>query len=448
MDRRFFLKGLSLAAIFALFPKWGFATDRNISGVTFDPTIYNANKAQTILIYLYGGASELAGNLTNLDEVQAKSQNKYDLSKVTKTTNNFWSQAGGDAMEEMLTSGDMKIFRTCYSTDESRSHETCTARNQRGTFSTDTAGIFSTLGTVLATNNVINSDTILPFLTMEGESALFANGDIEVAKFLKPSAINESLNNPYARSLPYEAYTSSEWGATPRSSESALSAQFDAMAKTINGNSPIQTAFEKRALLDDFIKEQNSKSIPETITYPNTTFGNKLKTAMKVLINNPATQVISLGSAGLGGWDDHANALNIYPNRMKDLMSAIKVAMAHMKAENKDNITIMVFAEFGRNVNLNDSFGWDHGDNQNLYIFGGKRYFNNVGIVGETILQPTGSNNRLYTFPKTGTYWFEPYSIGATIYKMYGITNPEVLTAGYGAIDMIDVNTNKKLFKV
>ncbi|TQV63509.1 MAG: DUF1501 domain-containing protein [Sulfurovum sp.] len=446
MDRRVFLKGLSLATILALFPKWTYATNIDVSQATFDSTIYTNNKAQTIMIYLYGGASELGGNLSNLDEIQTKSQNKYDLGRVTKTANNFWSQAGGESMERMLTSGDMKIFRTCYSTDDSRSHEICTARNQRGMLDTEGSGIFSTLGTVLTNNGIINVNTILPFLTMEGDSGFFANGNLDVAKFLKPSAINESLSNPYARPLSYQLYTKSEWEASNRTTISTISNEFDAMAKSINGNSPIQTAFEKRGQLDTFIASQNAKTIPESIVYPNTSFGNKLKTAMKVLINNSDTKVISLGSAGLGGWDDHANAVSVYTDRMTQLMSAIEVAMAHMKAENRDNISIMVFAEFGRNVNLNDSFGWDHGNNQNLYIFGGKKYFNSVGIVGETMLEPTGSNNRLYTMPKTGTYWFEPYSIGATIYRMYGITNPEVLTGGFGAINVIDAN--KKLFKV
>ena len=55
--------------------------------------------------------------------------------------------------------------------------------------------------------------------------------------------------------------------------------------------------------------------------------------------------------------------------------------------------------------------------------------------MGETQLQPTEDNNRLYTEPKADLYTFEPYAVAATIYKMYGVTNPEVLTQGYGAIN-------------
>ena len=97
----------------------------------------------------------------------------------------------------------------------------------------------------------------------------------------------------------------------------------------------------------------------------------------------------------------------------------------------------MVFGEFGRNVNLNSANGWDHGNLQNLYVLGGKGYFNHKGAVGETIVEDTGSINRLYLKPKSGTYWFEPLSIASTLYKIYGIENPEELTGGYKEIDRL-----------
>ncbi|KIM08021.1 MAG: hypothetical protein KU29_05540 [Sulfurovum sp. FS06-10] len=441
MNRRVFLKGLSLVTMSALFPSLTFgSTPVNLSQVQFDSTLYSNNEAQTIIIYLYGGASELGGNLSNLNEIQEKSQNKYDLNKVTKTTNNFWSQAGGEAMERMLTKGDMKIFRTCFRKDNpTKSHGECTFENQRGLMNIEDptygAGIFSTLGKVLVNNSVVHSETILPFLTMEGESGLFSVGPFDVEKFLRPAAMNENLSNPYSRSLNYELYNNTEWNSSPRPQETAISVEMDNLAQSINQNQNIQNAFDKRAELDTFIREQQAKTIPDGIVYPDTSLGKKLKVAIKILTGNPDTKAISLGGGGLGGWDDHSDAVSVYTSRMTDLMNSIEVALAHLEAEGKNNVSIIVFAEFGRNVNLNDSKGWDHGNNQNVYIFGGKDYFNPVGIIGETQLQPTQDNNRLYTEPKANSYTFEPYAVAATIYKMYGVTNPEVLTQGYGAID-------------
>ena len=441
MNRRVFLKGMSLIAISTLFPTLGKAsTNIDLTHVNFDSNIYNNNQAQTIMIYLYGGASELGGNLTNLEEIQQKSQNKYNENDVIATTNGFWQQAGGEAMERMLTNGDMNIFRTCYRKDNgTRSHGICTAENQRGLMNIDDpsygAGIFSTLGQVLLKSNAINAESILPFITMEGESNFFATGSLDLEKFLRPASMSEDLSNPFRRSLRNQLYTSDEWNSDPRPKETAVSINFDAITKEINSNQQIQNAFDKRAILDLFMQQQGERVLPDGITYPDNSFGKKLKSAVNILVGNPDTKVVSLGSGGLGGWDDHSNAIRSYRDRMNRLMESIEVALAHMSAEGKDNINIIVFAEFGRNVNLNDSEGWDHGNNQNVYIFGGKRYFNHLGVVGKTEIKPTEANNRLYLRPTADSYWFEPYAVAATIYKMYGITNPDLLTGGYKSIE-------------
>ena len=440
VNRRVFLKGMSSVVMSTLFPTLSSAATIDISKVNFDSNIYTNNDAQTIMIFLYGGASELGGNLTNLNEIQKNSQNKYDLDNLTVTKNGFWSQAGGQAMERMLANGDMNIFRTCYRrANGSRSHGECVAENQRGLMNvvdpTYGAGIFANLAKVLVNNGVINSETILPFITMEGESDLFSPGPLNLEKFLYPAALDENLSNPYARPLGFELYSTDEWNSNPRPTETAISIAFDKLAKSMNQNETLQNAMDKRAILDKFIQKQSERVIPEGVVYPDTSFGRKFSVAVKLLVGNPDTKVVSLGVGGLGSWDDHSRAINSYSKRMTDLMTSIEAALAHMAAEERDNISIIAFGDFGRNVNYNDSLGWDHGNNQNVYIFGGKRYFNQVGIVGETQLQSAQSNHRLYLEPKDDSYWFEPYAVAATIYKMYGITNPEVLTNGYGAID-------------
>ncbi|HHC11245.1 MAG TPA: DUF1501 domain-containing protein [Campylobacterales bacterium] len=441
MNRRNFLKGMSLAALMALMPNSAIASTLiDLNQVNFDSNIYSQNDAQLILIYLYGGASELAGNLTNFAEINQNSQFKYDTRYITPTENNFWSEAGGEQMERMLNNGDLNIFRTCFRRDNPvRSHGICTSENQRGVLNVDDpsyeAGIVARLAKILYNQKAIDENTTLPFMTMEGESGFFKPGPINLEKFLYPAAINDNLTNPYERKLQYEMYTKEEWDSDPRPKETQLSKDMDALAKEINKDLTLQAAFEKRAKLDSFIETIKSQTIPDGINYPDTSFGKKLKNAVHILVNNSDTKVVSLGSGGLGGWDDHSSAESNYPKRMKELMSSIEVALNHLKAENKDNVSIMVFCEFGRNVNLNSAKGWDHGNNQNLYIFGGKKYFNQVGIVGETTLNIEQNNHRLFLEPKEGSYEFEPYSIAATIYKMFGVTNPEVLTKGYGAID-------------
>jgi len=190
--------------------------------------------------------------------------------------------------------------------------------------------------------------------------------------------------------------------------------------------------------LERFADEIHNIELPDGVTYPdNNTFADRMKLAMNLLIHNEHTKVVSMGSPGLGGWDDHSDSLHNYPERMTRLMEAVEAALAHMKAVGKTNINIVVFGEFGRNVSYNNSEGWDHGNNQNVYWFGGRDYMNHLGIVGETEI--VGSAGRLFTQPKNlgmsnGSYHFQVFSIAATIYKMYGIKNPEILTHGNGEI--------------
>jgi len=109
-------------------------------------------------------------------------------------------------MERMLANGDMNIFRTCYRQDhKTRSHGDCTAENQRGQLNVEDptygAGIFSNLAKVLLNNGVISSESVLPLITMEGESGLFSEGPYNLEKFLSPAAMNENLDNPYTHTF-------------------------------------------------------------------------------------------------------------------------------------------------------------------------------------------------------------------------------------------------------
>lgn len=446
MKRRDFIK-LSLATgTVLLSPSLGSAKDVDISKVRFNATTYGANKAQTIMIFLYGGPSELSGNLSNIEAIKKASQSDYDayFRTVTPTANHFWQEAGGTFMEDLVASGDLNLFRTCYSLEReknhNKSHGECVAQNQRGAFREEGSGIFTTLAQILEQNGVIDENTILPFITMEGESAFYARGDRPLSGYLNPVGVNQDLDNPYARDNDnrwfYYSEKEREVEDYDTNTTAAINSAMDRLAQAQNQEGKMKEAFQKRAKLEAFINTIKEKSLPEGITYPNNNaFGEKLKTAINILASNEDTKIISLGNDGLGGWDDH-NAARDYVTRMEELFSALSSAMTHIKAEGKENhISIMIFGDFGRNVNLNSALGWDHGNNQNFFLLGGKNYFNPVGVVGETELYNPNRLNRLYLRPKKGSYSFEPLSIAATLYKIYGIENPEVLTGGYKAIE-------------
>jgi len=452
MKRREFIKLSLLTSSALLMPQWSYSQDLDITQINFSSEIYNQNKAQTLIIFMYGGASQLAGNLTNIDEIKRASENSYDYFRgLSKTANNCWQEAGGSHMEELLSNGDMTIFRTCFSQvreeNNNKAHGVCTTQNQKGSFDEDSAGIIANLAQILASNGVIDENSVMPFVTLEGESTFYTEGTTPLAGYLKPIGINENLDNPYSRDIRvWYYYTETERASNPEhysddteGFDPAIDAQMEELAKQNNQNIKIKNAFAKRASMASFIDNIANSTTPDLgdNAYPqHNDFAKKVQTAIKVLVKNPDTKVVTLGTGGLGGWDDHNDARN-YVDRMENLFSTLKSAMAHIKAEGKEqNINIMVFGEFGRNVNLNSANGWDHGNLQNLYILGGKQYFNHRGVVGETILDNTGELNRLFLKPKQGSYWFEPLSIASTIYKIYGIENPNILTGGYNPINI------------
>ena len=294
---------------------------------------------QVIHIFLYGGPSELAGNLTNIAEIAANSQNPYPSSLDPNNANNditvnqFWGSAGGDIMEQLLANGEMSIYRTINRIkDDSKAHGRCIAQNLVGNLDLSTAGIATTLAAIIDTfNPFVNKqvdDLLLPFVSFEGDSRVFSPGNLDIPLALRPLALNANFNNPYARSK--NSYLDANDNSV---NDQKLEDLAQARSNLFPQYEKINNAFIKRAEMADFIESSfNSEKImedlpvdPDTgqkIQYPNTNFGNRLLAAVSLAIKNPESIFISLGNEGLGGWDDHSNALTRYPNRIKNLMEA------------------------------------------------------------------------------------------------------------------------------
>ena len=117
-------------------------------------------------------------------------------------------------------------------------------------------------------------------------------------------------------------------------------------------------------------------------------------------------------------------------------MEALQAAARHLELAGADNVIINVFGEFGRNVNLNNSQGWDHGNNQNRFTLGGAGISGRAlgKLAGRTQRIGTPFQNRQFTAPTDNSYQFEPFAIASTIFKYFGVQNPEALT-GEPAID-------------
>ena len=139
---------------------------------------------------------------------------------------------------------------------------------------------------------------------------------------------------------------------------------------------------------------------------------------------------------------------SVFPDRMRDVFEALRVAMMHIKyaglsptpvnglSRRTDNIIINVFGDFGRRVNLNTSLGWNHGNNQNLYTLGGSMSGLRTAdgndalgkVVGTTVRVGATNEDRQFTEPTAESYEFEPMAIAANIYKYFGVIAPSLIS--------------------
>lgn len=241
MKRREFMKAMGALGLTTIAPS--LFTDKDfISSVQASPAIQSASVSitnrtpQVINIFLYGGASELAGNLTNIADLNIQSQSKYagqaalntiftsDYDEVAAlnnpnadvgqvTPNNFWAHAGGIIMEDMLYEGDMTIYRTCNrKKNNTRAHRPSIFSGQKGTLDIDSApGLGTTLASVIANNATTYAaefgvtsleELVMPMVSFEGESTTFAldpNATTAIPLTLKPVGLSANFDNPYLR---------------------------------------------------------------------------------------------------------------------------------------------------------------------------------------------------------------------------------------------------------
>lgn len=448
---------------------------------------------QVINIFMYGGASELAGNLSNIADINANSQNDYSANNAFRanfllpatdndplnrsrfndgqiTANNFWKEAGGTHMEDMLAAGDMSVYRTIYKQKSpTRSHRESIFMSHKGTLGIENSpGIGSRLalmmmqnsnsyaGATMADGTLMGSleNLTLPFVSFEGDSQTFAlDPDNTMPLYLRGLTLDEQFNNPYTRS---------SIGASEDAISSILAERLQQLSSSRSKFSGAWNGFDKREELESRMQDLSSLlegtddngnlSSADTlgVTYPNTSFGRQLEAAVTLAIHNPQTLYMAVGTPGLGGWDDHNNGIDRYPDRMHQLMEAVRAGVDHIKAANgvttisggtrnrTDNIVINVMGDFGRLVNLNGSGGWDHANNQNLYTFGGagvrpaKEAAALGSVIGNTVRAGTSKTNNQYTVPDTGSATWEPMSVASSIYGYFGATNPHVMTASEG----------------
>ena len=139
--------------------------------------------------------------------------------------------------------------------------------------------------------------------------------------------------------------------------------QLDFVRKIANSVSEGATEIQKAL--------SNSKS---ESTYPKTGLGKNLEWIARLVKGNLNSKVYY---TSLNGFDTHDNQLSIHKNKLTELNDAVFSFYTELKQANLlQNVTIVVFSEFGRRVKDNGN-GTDHGTAAPMFIIGG----NNKGQV-------------------------------------------------------------------
>jgi uncharacterized protein (DUF1501 family) len=126
----------------------------------------------------------------------------------------------------------------------------------------------------------------------------------------------------------------------------------------------------------DQIKKALEQSKKQLSTYPKYGLAKNLEWVAKMVKGGLPTSVYY---TGLGSFDTHSNQLNKHKNLLTELSESVKAFYDDMHTAGlKDNVTVMIFSEFGRRVKDNGS-GTDHGTAAPVFIIGGK---NQGKIIG------------------------------------------------------------------
>ena len=125
----------------------------------------------------------------------------------------------------------------------------------------------------------------------------------------------------------------------------------------------------------DDIQKALAKSTSE-INYPKTGLGKNLEWIARLIKGNLNSKIYYTSQSG---YDTHDNQINIHQRNLTELNDAIYSFYTELKkAQLLQNVTLVVFSEFGRRVKDNGN-GTDHGTAAPMFIIGG----NNKGkIIG------------------------------------------------------------------
>jgi uncharacterized protein (DUF1501 family) len=120
----------------------------------------------------------------------------------------------------------------------------------------------------------------------------------------------------------------------------------------------------------------NTGTNSSTVTYPNTSLSNQLKTVARFISGGLQTKVYLVKIAG---FDTHINQIaanttshiGTHANLLAQVSDAVNNFITDLNAQNKaDDVLAVTFSEFGRKAGENANLGTDHGEIAPMFVFG------------------------------------------------------------------------------
>lgn len=119
---------------------------------------------------------------------------------------------------------------------------------------------------------------------------------------------------------------------------------------------------------DEQIKKALKATAKNTPQYPKQGLAQNLQWVARMIKGGLPTSVYY---TSLGGFDTHANQVNTHKNKLKEVNDSVKAFYDDMKNSGLlNNVTLIIFSEFGRRVKDNGS-GTDHGTAAPVFVIGG-----------------------------------------------------------------------------
>lgn len=118
----------------------------------------------------------------------------------------------------------------------------------------------------------------------------------------------------------------------------------------------------------------NSKN--SEVIYPKSILANKLNTISKLIKGNLNSNVYY---TAINGFDTHENQLGVQNGKLTEVNDAVFSFYKDIKSANLlENVTLVIFSEFGRRVRENGS-GTDHGTAAPMFVIGGNTKGKTIG---------------------------------------------------------------------